>query len=128
MRKIMVAVMVLSCILAFTMPAYCEWRCANYPKPEADKSSGCGDCLQKLGRGFANCLTFIMEIPQQISDVNKASGPLAGFTWGIVKGVGMAGLRAGVGIYEVVTFPLPCPAGYKAILTDPEYFFADNIL
>lgn len=130
MRKTVIAVMVLACLAAFTVPAYCEWRCVSYPRPEVkkDASAHSGDCLQKLGRGFLNCITFIMEVPQQISNVNRTDSPLAAFTWGILKGIGMSGVRAGVGIYEIVTFPLPCPEGYKPILTDPEYFFSDNIL
>lgn len=129
MRKIIVVAMILVSIAAFTAPAYCKgWHCEKSPMPVAQVGDDFkGDCLQKLGRGFSNCLTFVMEIPNQISNVNKANGPLVGFTWGLLKGVGMSGVRAAVGIYEIVTFPLPCPAGYAPILTDPEYFFADKI-
>lgn len=130
MRKIIVSAVIAACMVSFTAPAYSEWKAAHYPRPTPDKADAarpCGDCLTKLGRGFLNCLTFIMEVPSQISKVSKCNGPLAGFTWGVVKGVGMAGVRAGVGIYEVVTFPLACPAGYGPILNDPEYFFADEI-
>jgi len=130
MRKMIVVIIVAAFMAAFTAPGYCEWKAANYPRPTPEKGSAtdhCGDCLQKLGRGFLNCITFVFEVPSQISKVSKCNGPLAGFTWGIVKGIGMSGVRAGVGIYEIVTFPLACPEGYKPILTDPEYFFADKI-
>ena len=126
MKSIFAFLMVLVLLLSYAVPAYSVWHCAGSCRPPEDRPES-GDCLQKLGRGFSNCLTFIMEVPQQISNVNRTSGPLAGFTWGLVKGIGMAGVRAAVGAYEVVTFPLPCPEGYKPILTDPEYFFADNI-
>ena len=81
----------------------------------------CGDALKKLGRGLANCLTFPIEIPSQIAKTNNCEGPMAAVTYGVVKGVVMGVFRAVVGAYEVVTFPLPLPEGYKPILTDPEY-------
>lgn len=85
-----------------------------------------GDPLKKLGRGLANCLTFPIEIPNQISKTNNCEGPAAAATVGLVKGVVMAAFRAVVGVYEVATFPLPIPECYKPILTDPEYML-ENI-
>jgi putative exosortase-associated protein (TIGR04073 family) len=72
-------------------------------------------------------VTFPLEIPNQISKTNITDGPMAAFTWGIIKGVGMTAFRALVGVYETVSFPVPCPAGYEPILTDPEFFLEDQI-
>jgi putative exosortase-associated protein (TIGR04073 family) len=85
-----------------------------------------GDPLRKLGRGLSNCLTFPIEIPNQISKTNDSDGPMAALTYGAVKGIVMGIFRLGVGAYEVVTFPLPFPEWYKPILTDPEFMF-ENI-
>lgn len=82
----------------------------------------CDDALKKLGRGICNCITFPLEIFEQIKRVNLSDGPMAGWTWGLLKGVGMTGVRAVVGVYEVATFPIPLPKHYEPILKDPEFF------
>ena len=78
--------------------------------------------MKKLGRGFCNCITFPFEIFEQIKRTNLSDGPMAGWTWGLLKGVGMTVIRAGVGVYEVATFPVPFPKHYEPILKDPEFF------
>ena len=93
----------------------------------ADGRSG-NDAWKKLGRGACNMLTFPLELFSQISRTNVSDGPMAAFTWGLLKGVGMTAFRAVVGVYETVTFPFPCPEGYKPILTEPEFFFEDQIV
>ena len=85
-----------------------------------------GDSIRKLGRGVANTFTFPFEIIEQMKRVNNTDGPFASMTYGVVKGVAMAGVRAVVGVYEVATFPVPFPQNYKPILTDPEFFFEDT--
>ena len=87
----------------------------------------CDDALKKLGRGACNVVTCPLEITNQIQKTNNSDGPMAAFTWGVLKGVGMIALRGVVGVYEVATFPIPIPACYKPILTDPEFFFEDQI-
>ena len=83
--------------------------------------------LKKLGRGSANICTFPVEIYNQMAKTHDASGPAAAFTWGLAKGIAMMGVRVVVGVYEVATFPFPLPAGYRPILTDPEFFFKDEV-
>lgn len=80
-----------------------------------------GDPLKKLGRGLANCATFPIELPSQISNVNNADGPVAACSYGILKGVWCSIVRAVVGVYEVATFLIPLPPSYEPILTDPEF-------
>jgi putative exosortase-associated protein (TIGR04073 family) len=76
--------------------------------------------LRKLGRGFANLLFGIVELPNQITKATSDHGGAAGFTYGLGKGFTRWIAREGVGVYEVVTFPVPCPKGYKPIIT-PEF-------
>jgi putative exosortase-associated protein (TIGR04073 family) len=85
------------------------------------------DAWRKLGRGLANMVTFPLELLNQVSRTNISDGPMAAVTWGLVKGVGMTGFRALVGVYETVTFPFPCPKDYKPILTEPEFFLEEQI-
>lgn len=86
----------------------------------------CDDALKKLGRGFCNCITFPLEIFEQVKRTNLSEGPMAALTYGLLKGIGMTVARAGVGVYEVVTFPIPLPKEYKPILTEPEFFFEET--
>jgi len=78
--------------------------------------------IKKLGRGFCNIFTSPLELFKGIQDANNEGGFLAAFTWGILKGLFDTGVRAGVGVYEVVTFPIPFPKNFEPILSDPEFF------
>lgn len=130
MRTVAIVV-ALICAVSFIAPAYgaqCS-SCASVRCQPCHSPCDCppdGTPLQKLGRGFCNCITFPMEIFHQMGCVNQTDGPMAGLTWGLLKGVGMAGVRAVVGVYEVATFPIPCPECYRPILTSPEYFFENT--
>jgi len=105
MKKIAVCLLVLSFLIGAAAPAYC------------------GGSVKKLGRGFSNVLTFPCEIWYQIGQTNEQNGFTAAMSYGVLKGVFMAGARALVGAYEIATFPVPAPGGFEPILTDPEFFF-----
>lgn len=128
MRRVLTVLVVLACVMSFVLPAYCACNCtgkgAAPQRPCNDPADG--TALEKLGRGIANSISFPFEIPLQMSKVNVSDGPLAGLTWGLLKGLGMAGVRACVGVYEIVTFPFPMPECYAPILKDPEYMFEDQ--
>ena len=80
------------------------------------------NALDKLGRGAANVVTSPFEISKNMGDAKTEDGIFASLTVGLFKGIFDFGKRAVVGVYEIVTFPIPIPADYKPILTDPEYF------
>jgi len=84
------------------------------------------DALKKLGRGTANVATCPIEIVYRIGEANKESGPFAAVTWGLVNGVWRTVVRAVVGVYEIVSFPVPIPADYKPVIDDPEFFWGDG--
>ena len=108
-RKVIFIILLVSLfVLNFCAPAYCD------------------DPIKKLGRGICNIGTFPFEIAEQVSRVNDSDGPMAGATYGVLKGFGMMFVRALVGVYEVVTFPVPFPKDYGPILTDPEFFFEEK--
>jgi len=78
--------------------------------------------VDKLGRGLANIVTSPFELAKGMADEGDENGMFAGWTVGILKGLIGVVKRAGVGAFETVTFPVPVPAGYKPILTDPTFF------
>lgn len=84
------------------------------------------NALTKLGRGFCNLGTFWLEVPDEMGKVNQESGPLKAGSWGFCKGAGKAFVRMFAGLYEIITFPLPLPSGYKPLLKDPEFFYTDR--
>ena len=78
------------------------------------------DVGHKLGRGLVNVGTGWIELPKGIRDGSQDENPLVGVTSGLFKGLGLAVLRTGVGVLEVVTFPFPWPKDYAPVY-EPEY-------
>jgi len=135
-RKALALVLVFAFILCVASPiSFAACACGKVHavgKPQPCSTTAAeglcnNNAWKKLGRGVCNLLTFPLEIPNQISKTNITDGPMAAFTWGAIKGVGMTAFRALVGAYETISFPVPCPEGYAPILTDPEFFFEDQI-
>lgn len=110
MKKVTAFILVLIFAFSLVAPAYCEIDGA----------------IKKLGRGLCNAVTFPLEVPEQMKRVSDAEGPMAGLTYGILKGAFMMCVRAVVGVYETATFPLPIPQDYKPILNDPEFFLENT--
>ncbi len=108
--KSLIAVFVL---LAFSLPAMADVA------PEAE-IQGEGTCLRKLQRGFLNVALSPFELSNELSkEVRNDTFPpswVAGLGRGACYTVG----RALVGVYEMVTFPIPYPADYKPVL-QPEF-------
>lgn len=78
--------------------------------------------LRKLSRGVANTCTGIFELPYTIMHVGKDEGVVPAMSWGVVHGMRKALLRTGLGIADVVTFPVRYPTGdYESLIT-PEFF------
>jgi len=78
------------------------------------------NALRKLCRGFANVLFGIVEVPNQVTRTTAAHGGGAGVTYGVGKGLARWIGREVTGVYDVVTFPIPFPRGYKPIMK-PEF-------
>ena len=74
----------------------------------------------KLKRGVVNLATGWVELPKNIYDKTVEEGPARGITLGLIGGIGMAIVRTGTGLYEVITFPWACPEEYQVIL-EPEF-------
>ncbi len=72
------------------------------------------DPIHKAGRGVVNVLTCWIELPKQFHLGSQEDNPVTGMFWGLVKGTSLLFLRAGVGLYEAVTFPVPYPKDFAS--------------
>ena len=74
------------------------------------------DAGSKLLRGIVNTTTGVLELPITVYRISKTDGYPTALTYGMAKGLVNAVLRTAVGVYEVVTFPVPMPEGYESIM------------
>ncbi len=85
----------------------------------ADDPPSGQNALRKLGRGIANILFGIVEVPNQVTHGAAEHGG-GGLPYGFGKGLVRWFGRELTGVYDVVTFPVPFPKGYKPIMK-PEF-------
>jgi putative exosortase-associated protein (TIGR04073 family) len=91
-------------------------------------ASGCANAEKKVSRGFSNMFEFtrLGEIRRSVEQTAIFDKPGAHYTAGFVKGFNRSLVRTGVGVYEVVTAPLP---PYDPVLTtyiSPDPVYPDN--
>jgi putative exosortase-associated protein (TIGR04073 family) len=112
-KKLYTTSIALLVLLAFSLPA----MAAVAPEVEIQ---GEGTPQRKLQRGFLNVALSPFELSNELSkEVRNDTMPpswVAGLGRGSIYTVG----RALVGVYEMVTFPIPYPAKYKPVLS-PEF-------
>ncbi len=85
-------------------------------------TSGCEGPEQKLGRGVSNTfeITRMGDMRRSVEQTAVFESPSAGYTTGAVKGFAQTMTRTGVGIFEIITFPIPMPgSGYGPLF--PHY-------
>ncbi len=72
-------------------------------------ASGCAGPEAKMGRGINNTLEIVRwgEMDRSIEQTSLWDGPNNGYSVGVVKGLNKTLARTGVGLYEVITAPLP---------------------
>lgn len=80
-------------------------------------ASGCANTEQKMGRGIGNMTEIVRggEFERSAEQGGIFDGPDVGFSTGFVRGVNRTLARTGIGIYEVITAPLP---PYGPVCTD----------
>ena len=89
--------------------------------PEASAAHAC-PATRKLGRGAANLLLGFTEVPRSMMEVGRHHGQVAGASWGMAEGLCKMIARMGVGVLEVVTFPVPFPkSDYTEPILKPEF-------
>src|SRR5215467_12139035 len=71
--------------------------------------SGCANTERKFGRGINNMLevTRLGEMRRSVEQTALNEGPETAYTYGFIKGLNRTLARTGVGIYEVITAPIP---------------------
>jgi putative exosortase-associated protein (TIGR04073 family) len=72
--------------------------------------AGCAGPEQKLGRGMNNLVEFARmgELRRSMEQAAIFDTPgYGGITTGIIHGIDRSFARTGVGLYEVLTFPIP---------------------
>jgi putative exosortase-associated protein (TIGR04073 family) len=79
---------------------------------------------RKLGRGIANIFTSPLELVRTSKRVSEREGMQKATTERSGVGVRRMFLRFGVGLFEVVTFPLEIPEDYEPLML-PELAFED---
>jgi putative exosortase-associated protein (TIGR04073 family) len=87
---------------------------------DSDQAPSGHNPLRKLGRGFSNLLFGVVEVPNQYTKAVDLNGGAAGWTYGVPKGICRWFQREAVGLYEIVTFPIPAPRGYEPVM-QPEW-------
>lgn len=74
------------------------------------------DMWSKFGRGVSNAVTGPYEIVYQTQRMAKHEPWPVAAVGGFGKGLVTGALRMVAGAYEVVTFPVPVPFGYKPVV------------
>ena len=90
--------------------------------------SGCANTEKKLGRGMSNMTEVIRlgEMRRSIEQTALFEQPGGHYATGFVRGLNKTLARTGVGIYEVITCPIP---PYDPVFTDylsPNPQYPDN--
>jgi putative exosortase-associated protein (TIGR04073 family) len=87
--------------------------------------SGCTGPEQKLGRGLSNTFEIVRMGELRRSVELNSVEPLEGTGYfGLIHGIDRTLARTGLGLAEVITFPIPTPT-YRPIFT--KYFAPDPV-
>jgi putative exosortase-associated protein (TIGR04073 family) len=80
-------------------------------------AGGCAGPEQKFGRGLSNMTECVRadEFSRSVEQTSLFHGTDTGFASGMAQGFDKTVARTGLGIFEVVTFPLP---PYRPLCTD----------
>lgn len=103
--------------LVLALSVAVAWGEEALPEAGGGKPDGAGGAWEKAGRGLGNLtLGFLVEWPKTMLRETEDHGPGYGLTVGLIKGMGLGVGRTLVGVYELVTFPLPNGSDYAPIL------------
>ena len=108
-------------------------------------ATGCAGPEKKLGRGLNNFYEIVRagEMRRSIEQASLFDSPNQGLTTGVVRGFNRTMARTGIGLYEIVTFPIPSydpvatsylkvhpvyPDSYKPRLGDSPLFATDTAI
>ena len=91
-------------------------------------ATGCANTERKFGRGMANLVEPLRlgEMRRTMEQTALFDGPDVSYTAGFIRGLNRTLARTGIGVYEVVTAPIP---PYDPVCTDylsPNPVYPDN--
>jgi putative exosortase-associated protein (TIGR04073 family) len=80
-------------------------------------ATGCANVENKFGRGMANILEPIRmgELRRSMEQTALFDTPDAAYSTGFIRGLNRTLARTGIGVYEIVTAPIP---PYDPVCTD----------
>jgi putative exosortase-associated protein (TIGR04073 family) len=86
--------------------------------------TGCAGPEQKLGRGLNNLTELARggEIHRAMEQTALWDGPSMAYTTGFIRGFNRSMARTGIGLYEVLTFPIP---SYDPLLAPKARLYPD---
>lgn len=88
-------------------------------------ATGCAGPERKLGRGLNNTFEIVRmgEMRRSVEQSALFDSPDQAYTTGMVRGFNRSMARFGIGIYEIVTFPIPSydPVATDYLKTNPVY-------
>ena len=88
-------------------------------------AAGCAGPEQKLGRGVSNSWDIIRlgVMRRSVEQSAVLESPGEGYTTGVIRGFDRTVARTGLGIYEIITFPIPPfhPIATKYFSAQPAY-------
>ncbi|HYG24177.1 MAG TPA: exosortase system-associated protein, TIGR04073 family [Verrucomicrobiae bacterium] len=90
--------------------------------------TGCANVERKMGRGFANTFEIVRggEFRRTMEQTALFDSPDEAYSTGFIRGVNRTLARTGLGVYEIVTAPIP---PYDPIFTNylaPGPVYPDN--
>lgn len=95
------------CQVASAAPA-AEPAGAKSAAPRTDEEGVGGKMFRKAVRGWQNlAFGLVTDVPRTAYYEARDHGAFYGFTVGLVKGIGQGAVRTAVGVYELLTFPIP---------------------
>jgi putative exosortase-associated protein (TIGR04073 family) len=91
---------------------------------------GCAGPEQKLGRGMRNATEVVRlgELRRSMEQTAIWESPERSYTTGLIQGVNQTVKRTAVGLYEIVTFPVPDHGlgDYSPAMVSDEVVYPDN--
>jgi putative exosortase-associated protein (TIGR04073 family) len=88
-------------------------------------ATGCANTEQKFGRGLSNTFECVRlgEMRRSVEQTALFESSEAGYTTGFFRGLNRSIARTGIGVYEMVTAPLPPygPVATRYLTPDPVY-------
>lgn len=79
-----------------------------------------GTCGRKFQRGILNVAFSPLEITHAVAQENRRNKFPIPWANGLAQGMWFAAIRATIGVYEVITAPIPSPPRYQPLM-DPEF-------